>query len=242
MVIPVTQMIDIMKQGMQQTISQMAAETLDELLKEDAESKRRIFSVKENEKILDLKNRIGNLLAVETIPEAIRAEYKDSPDGGDRFIIAGGCFTSILQDSKPNDYDLFILGYSHDQLNYENNSIQIELNTIADIDPSRFAIFDHAGYERNPNILKTFLDKKTRIQYIFTSYKTRKELVDHFDFVHCCISFDIGKNKLYLSKETYDLNMHKVLKKNPTSEKIHQDRINKYVNRGWTRYYEAGTL
>lgn len=241
MVIPVTQMIDIMKQGLtdslQQTISQKASETLSELLKEHEKEKYKIFNEDEYEKICDMKEQIKDVLSFEPIPEKIRYELKNHVTNNE-FIVAGGCFTSMLQNREVNDYDLFLLGYDHDTM----SDIIFELNVIQNKEQGRFITVDHSEYQRNPNIIKTWLDTRTRIQYIFTKYKTRKELVDHFDFVHCCVSYDIGEDKLYISREVYDMNMKKKLKKNPTSVGMNPERVTKFENRGWTRYYEAGTL
>jgi hypothetical protein len=45
-------------------------------------------------------------------------------------------------------------------------------------------------------------DTATKYQYIFTSYKTRRELLESFDYLHCCVSFE--DDKLHINRGIYD--------------------------------------
>ena len=199
----------------------------------------KIFSQDEILRIMGMKDFVKAKLTISWMPEGLNG-HTFNFTGRDRFVVAGGCFTSILHNKDVNDYDLFLLGYDDDLM--KESSFVKQLDDVEQIHRGRFITIDHSDYKMNPNILKTYLDNQTRIQYIFTKYKTRKELVDHFDFVHCCISYDLGEDKLYITKETYDMNVTQKLKKNPTTDRINPRRITKFENKGWTRYYEANTL
>jgi hypothetical protein len=84
----------------------------------------------------------------------------------------------------------------------------------------------------NKQIEQTVFFKKTGVQYITTKYKTREELVKHFDFKHCCVSYDFSKDKLYITREVYDLIKAKKLVQN--SNRIPAEwRFEKFKERGW---------
>ena len=195
---------------------------------------RRIFSDEENLRIMRLKEHVKGKLTISWMPDGLNGMTFDFTEP-DRFVVAGGCFTSILLGGKVNDYDLFLLNY--DEYFLKNSHLVKQLDEVENKEPGRFYTFDHANYTKNPNILKTYLDSHSRIQYIFTKYKTRKELVDHFDFVHCSISYDLGEDKLYLTREIYDVNMLKKLKVSKTAPFVSQDRIEKFKRRGF--HFEA---
>jgi hypothetical protein len=191
----------------------------------------RIFSDDESLRIFGLKDFVKGKLTVSPLPEGLREQTVSSHAGKDRFVIAGGCFTSILLNENVNDFDLFLLGYDEDLL--KDSHIAKQLDEKENREPGRFYTFDHANYTKNPNILKTYLDTHSRIQYIFTKYKTRKELVGHFDFVHCGISYDLGEDKLYITREAYDVNMLKKLIVSKSAPFISQSRIEKFKRRGF---------
>ena len=62
----------------------------------------------------------------------------------------------------------------------------------------------------NKHIRQVVEDTDTNIQYIFTDYPDRKALIDDFDFEHCCASYDINKDELYITRKILDC----IVKKN----------------------------
>ena len=90
------------------------------------------------------------------------------------------------------------------------------------------------SYMKNNKIKGTLQEHKNKIQYIITEYDTREELVSHFDFKHCCVSYDYHRDKLYITRETFDLIKQKRLVPNPTAVKQPESwRYDKFWNKGW---------
>ena len=75
----------------------------------------------------------------------------------------------------------------------------------------------------------------TKAQYILTTYKTREELLAHFDYKHCKVSYVPENDKLYINRETFDCIKTKTLKWNnkqlDNPRQIY--RKNKLLNTGW---------
>jgi hypothetical protein len=87
-------------------------------------------------------------------------------------------------------------------------------------------------YFKNDKIEKTLSLGRTALQYIYTKYTTRKELIDSFDFKHCCVSYDYANDKMFMSREVFNLIKSKTLR--PNSDKaIELWRYEKFWQRGW---------
>jgi hypothetical protein len=146
----------------------------------------------------------------------------------DSIIIAGGCFTSFLHDEKPKDIDIFVL----DNL----EAIKTAMKHLHDGD---HIVNDEQHYDKSASKLNTnivnVVNRKVdgvKYQWIFTRYKTRQELIKHFDFVHTKVSYDPITDKLYLSPETYHAIMNKELIKNGNNI-IAIWRYDKFDRKGW---------
>jgi len=139
----------------------------------------------------------------------------------DKVVMAGGCFTSWYHNEPLKDIDVFIL---------DNTYIADALKEAVKLDEYRFKV-GNSSYMPNSKIGYTAFDTSTRIQYIVSEYKTREELLDHFDLVHDCISF--VENKLYITREAFDAMRTKTLKNNK-GNKPADWRINKFlIDRGF---------
>lgn len=136
-------------------------------------------------------------------------------------FLAGGCFTSFAHSDMPKDYDVFITDET------AKNSMK------AHATPEHFVINEDPSYWQNPMIEATLLDKRTSVQYILTKFKSRREVVDHFDMLHCCVSYVPSEDKLYISKKIIEtINQRKII---PNSDKkIAHWREQKMILRGWT--------
>ena len=144
----------------------------------------------------------------------------------EHIVVAGGFFTSIYHAEAHNDIDVFIL-------NDENTQYQImaSINHIFFNSPNRFKITTGSYMNvNNKNIRGVRLDKITKIQYIFTAYNSREELIEHFDAEHCCVSY--YKDKLYTTNSAFECLKNKVLKPNK-GNKIEQWRKDKFLSRGF---------
>ena len=138
-------------------------------------------------------------------------------------IVAGGCFASMLNGEVVKDFDVFLL---------DSDTNRMGLDMIEMLNPT--GIKSHTGdeYIKNDKIEKVVTIGSNAIQYISTKYKNRLELIEHFDFKHCCVSYDYKVDRLFITRETFDLIKSKTLKQN-TDKVPEQWRFEKFESRGW---------
>lgn len=116
------------------------------------------------------------------------------------FILAGGVYTSWHHKESIKDYDVFILGdgYEEQILAY----LKSKMGIIFEYDSFK----DTSDYKRdNTNIEKVYNVKtihNAKFQFIFTKYKTREELISHFDYLHCTPNYYDGK--LYVRRDAFE--------------------------------------
>jgi hypothetical protein len=135
-------------------------------------------------------------------------------------ILAGGCFTSWLHKEVPKDFDVFVI----------SETCKNDIREYAS-DVLRFQVSDDA-YLKNDSIEHVVLDTLTQIQYILVKYKTRKEIIDHFDAEHTAVSYDPLTDKLYISLSTYECIKNKILKPH-NNNKILEWRRDKFIKKGF---------
>ena len=145
-------------------------------------------------------------------------------------VIGGGCWTSLFHGDTPHDIDVFILNdektkdfvFKHiQQIKFKNPSSEIIKE-------------GSANYIDNDSIEYTAFDMITKLQFITTKYNTRKELVSHFDMLHCCVSYTPWDDKLYITRDVYDTIMKKEIRpKSGVMELVKPYRIDKMKQRGW---------
>jgi hypothetical protein len=152
-------------------------------------------------------------------------------------VIAGGFFTSVLQNNKFKDIDIFVLNndttvYNELTGGFHNASGQAQVNMTEHGIMRRSEMM---SYMHNTNILDVINNTKTQAQYILTKYETREELLAHFDYKHCKVSYVPEEDKLYINRETFDCIKNKVLKWNNKQLDNPQQiyRKNKFLNEGW---------
>ncbi len=181
---------------------------------------------------------------------------------GHNVVIAGGFFTNVLQNNKFKDIDIFVLNndvvvYNHLTEGFKKQSERQEAakkamadayNPITPINTLINSIFDDVpfadtewsrsemmAYMHNSNIVDVINNHKTDAQYILTKYKTREELLAHFDYKHCKVSYVPLEVKLYINRETFDCIQNKILKiNNDQNSKNHQYRLSNFLTKGWT--------
>jgi hypothetical protein len=154
-----------------------------------------------------------------------RARYFFTSDVLRNVILAGGCFTSWFHREEPTDYDVFIL-------NNDQRAIRL-LEQLAERTPDAYKVSDEEylnNANNKGNITKVVLEKSTRVQYIVTKYKTREELISHFDCEHACVSYSPSDEKLFISRSTYDCMKNKVLKSH-NGNAIPEWRVSKFIDK-----------
>ena len=154
------------------------------------------------------------------------------PANMSNIIIAGGCFVSWFHNEELHDIDVFYLDDFNTSFSGQSYIKNVKANR-----PN--AIKSHDHYTRHNDMITEVsteqeADTMFDYQYIFTKYKTRRELVDHFDFAHATISYNIGEDKLYITRQAYDALKNKKLVRNKQGD-IAEWRVQKFLDRGWTK-------
>jgi hypothetical protein len=145
-------------------------------------------------------------------------------------VIAGGCWTSLFHGATPHDIDVFILNDKKTKDMVRKHVEQIKFKN-----PSSEIIKEgSSNYMDNDSIEYTAFDTITKLQFITTKYNTRKELVSHFDMLHCCVSYTPWDDKLYISRDVYDIILKKEIRaQSGIMELVKPWRIEKMKERGW---------
>lgn len=146
------------------------------------------------------------------------------------FFVSGGCIGSLLRGESVNDYDVYFFNRSEGE----------QIVKLYSEDPSyknEVAIYDEkyrdVGGPSGMLITENAVTLKNKIQLITKHYGTPSEIRSTFDFMHCLPYYDSRDDKLYISREQYDLNVNKKLKiNNKYSQTTHRE--NKFLKRGWT--------
>jgi hypothetical protein len=152
-------------------------------------------------------------------------------------VIAGGFFTSVMQNKPFKDIDIFVLNndvdvYNHLTEGYHTASAMVQITMT---EKGEWRRSEMMTYMHNTNILDVINNTKTDAQYILTKYETREELLAHFDYKHCKVSYVPEEDKLYINRETFDCIQNKILKWN--NKQLDQPnqiyRKNNFLNQGW---------
>lgn len=148
-----------------------------------------------------------------------------------KYIVAGGCFASLFHNEDPRDYDFFLLSspMNSEVIEIIKQDLKQNLETVFGRD---YCIGD-VTYLKNDKITDTIMLNRSKVQLINTKYNTREELVNHFDFKHCCVSYDFFTDKLYISREVYDAIMDMKLIPNDPKRLPARWRYEKFFAKGW---------
>lgn len=189
------------------------------------------FTEKEVMSISAVKEQIKNLIDSRDImafnyydsDKEVYDKNQANPGAVDLMVIAGGCIASLLQEQPINDIDVFLL----------DNANSLFQSLIAH-KKGRWMVkyhLDDSDEYSNEHIYATAYNPESQIQYILTDYKTRQDLIKHFDFLHCTSSFHNGK--LYINRPTYDAIINKNLIRQDRNKRAKQWRMQKFVSRGY---------
>jgi hypothetical protein len=148
-------------------------------------------------------------------------------------VIAGGVFVSLFKGEPITDIDCFVLGIDENDL--------ITLPDMAK--PGKYTTMKNfENYTGRSDIVAIFNDTETKVQYIYTTVKTPRELLEAFDFTHCCCSY--YDHKMWINARIYDAIQNKWLIPNIEPDMIRFERKTKFLARGFvepgdlTNFYE----
>lgn len=152
------------------------------------------------------------------------------------WFVSGGCIGSLLRGEEVNDIDVYFFSQAEAErvtrLFTQDDSYMHEVAEYND------------KYRDVPNpggklITENAITLKSGVQIITKHYGYPEQIRATFDFAHCTPYFDSRDQKLYISKQQYDLNMNKILLVNNSSTfGIHRE--NKFIGKGW-RYGDPQT-
>jgi len=171
------------------------------------------------------ESEIGRIVEVKRAVEAIAKRIGHHG----KMVIAGGCFASLINGEQIKDIDVFFLDMPSSDY----------LNLIKHLGTNVGNLVDKTDYVRdNDNIMSVWNAEGLDYQFIFTKYNTREELIAHFDYVHCMVSY--ANYNMYITRQTYDAikNKHLIVNNN---KQVKQWRTEKFKSRGWSIPGEALT-
>lgn len=191
----------------------------------------KLFDAEERAKILNLKYSVELKLIHNTFVQSYPKNV----------IVAGGYFTSIFHGEEVKDVDIFnvdifILKNTSDEdygrmINAFDSYVSGDTNIVKK--DSKYLTTN------NPNIVDVWYNTATKEQYIFTKYKSREELIDHFDSEHACVSYEASEKKLHISRLTYEAIRDRLLI--PHNGNIIADwRREKFLRRGFRTIETVG--
>jgi hypothetical protein len=190
---------------------------------EEFVSQTKSFTPSDIIRINDVKARVKQ--HIDTYFSLIRNTFEPQ-----KYVVAGGCFASLFHNEDPKDYDFFLL---NSLMNSEAINIFKKDHEKNSTDYGAEYRIGDMTYIKNDKITDTITLNRSNIQIINTKYNTREELVNHFDFKHCCVSYDFFTDKLYISRDAYDAIMNKMLIPNDPKKQPAHWRYQKFFAKGW---------
>ena len=147
------------------------------------------------------------------------------------YFVSGGCIGSLLRKEVPNDYDVYFITekagkvvanlYTND-LSYQNEVELVNENYR-----------DASNLPDGRLITENAITLKTKVQLITKHYGSPDQIRKTFDFIHCLPWYDPALDKLYISKQQYDLCVAKKLLVN-NIDSVTSHRKNKFFDKGWS--------
>jgi hypothetical protein len=153
-------------------------------------------------------------------------------DVGHYLVVAGGAFPDWYHETRngPKDIDVFVL------------TDPTAKNKLRPYLASNGFLLKAVEYLKNTNPGATHVQEVwegnaishgIKYQFIFTDYWSREELIKEFDYKHCMVSYDVGKNQIYITRQIYDAIANKRLIVN-NDNRVAEWRRNKFLQRGYT--------
>jgi hypothetical protein len=147
----------------------------------------------------------------------------------DKMFVTGGAIASLLQGEDPNDYDVYFNDYNS-MLTFSQTLQHHHRASIADVTEKYREFLGKDGKMITQNAIT--MDNK--ISFITCYCGEPKDVRKTFDYTHCLPYYEIGENKLYISRLQYDACVSKVLDvNNASSVKSYRER--KFLERGYIK-------
>jgi len=181
-----------------------------------------MFSSSEETEIAIVKEKIRSKL--QTKLDSLPNPIKEIIEKG---ILSGGVSASLFHNQMPNDWDIYLS--NADDVKEFDALINQNVDLIDDINPKYMAmdtLIDGKVITARATTLKN------SVQVITMETKEHRKT---FDFIHCMPWFDIANGKYFISKDQYRAIKSKKIIINPEAKQVAQYRIEKYLNRGWTK-------
>lgn len=184
-----------------------------------------MFTIEEKLEIAEVKEKIRTTIKhkIEALPASLHAKIH-------RGILTGGAIASVFHKSFVNDWDIYLTDKKDiDEFSTIVQSGEDFLKYVEDVNP-KYMVAD--TLVEGKVITARAVTFNNSIQVITMETKDHRT---HFDFVHCMPYYDIAKDVFYISKDQYTAIKNKKIVINPKAKEVAQYRIEKYLNRGWTK-------
>lgn len=186
-----------------------------------------LFSVDDVIDIIHIKSKVETIIDFIQIDTPIKNIKSD-------YILAGGMFPSIHHTEQVRDVDIFLLDdqdISFDDLKRTRSIIEHDGDYLKALENDMIK----KTVKFSPLIPNSLFKE---VQFILTKYKTREELIQHFDFVHCKMNYQSGN--LFVSPYVFNTIKDKTLINN--HDRVQKWRIDKYQDKGYSYSENAQTF
>lgn len=182
-----------------------------------------VFNIFEKDKIMLVKGIARSYINLILSDKMIN-------DIGHYLVMAGGAFPDWYHSTRngPKDIDVFVL---HDETAKNKLRPYLGSNGFEKKD-LEYLKQTNPGATHVQEVWEGTQDGK-KYQFIFTDYWSREELIKGFDYKHCMASYDVGKDKIYITRTIYDAIANKKLIVN-NENRVTEWRRNKFLQRGYT--------
>ena len=147
-------------------------------------------------------------------------------------VLAGGVFTSWHHKEQIKDVDVFILDDENRRMILHDLQMKIGFNFEVGSWQNK------SDYKRdNTNITEVYeaTHKNGRTyQFIFTKYKTRQEVISHFDYLHCTPNY--YNSNLYVRRDAFDAIRDKRLVIHNKDNQVEWRKHKFLTHRGFTEH------
>lgn len=181
------------------------------------------FSPEEVERILAAKEHLREKFTANVVPTWLTfapLEY---------MFVTGGAIASLLQGEDPNDYDVYCKN-PMDLSSFVNILTRDFTGNIADVNEKYREFVGKNG----KMITENAITMNNKISFITVTIGEPQQVRWSFDYTHCLPYYEIGQNKLYISRLQYDACVSKILDvNNPAAVKSYRE--SKFLERGYIK-------